>query len=130
MLYFLVAFVAFSAFKQWNPMFGPQAAIHYSDDSSPSTYPHHCYHHTQTCTTYDTFHSLDLTLDDNSLRSVSHLHYIAAAAHKTDNPGCTSHNLGCMTHNPGLTAHSPGHMTCNHSHMTHNPDLTTHNPSV
>jgi hypothetical protein len=122
MLYFLVAFVAFCAFKQWNPMFGPQAATRYLADSSscppanscPSTYHHHCYHHAQTSTMYDTFPSLDLTLDDNSFRSVLHLHYVAAVAADTHNLGCTAINLGHMTNNLGLTTHNPG---CT---MTHN----------
>jgi hypothetical protein len=129
MLYFLVAFVAFCAFKQWNPMFqvGPQAGTHYLADSSscppansrPSTYRHHHYHHAQTSTMYDTFLSLDLTLDDNSFRSVSHLHYVAAVVADTHNLGCTTTiNLCHMTYNPGLTTHNPSHMTHNLGHIS------------
>ena len=91
MLYFLVAFIAFSAFKQWNAMFGLQAAIQCSDDSCPSSYPYHqvCYTHTM----FDTFPSLDMTLDDDSLGFIWHLYYATAAGHKTHNPGCMTHML-------------------------------------
>ena len=79
-------------------MFDSQAAIHCLDSSCLSMYPRHYYGYTQTCTTYDTFPNLDLTLDDTSLRSIWHLNYVATG-HKTHNSGHITHNLGRMTHN-------------------------------
>src|ERR1700678_3221658 len=120
MLYFLVAFTAFNVLKQWNPMFGPQAGIHYSDDSCPSTIPHHLHQYTPTCTTYNTFPGLKLTLDDSSLGSILHLYYVAMA--KARNPGCTTHNHspGPMTHNLGRITESrscPLSIQCHHLMM-------------
>ena len=112
MLYLLVAFIAFSAFKQWTYMFDSQAAIHCLDSSCLSTYPRHYYGYTQTCTTYDTFPNLDLTLDDTSLRSIWHLNYVATGR-KTHNPGHMTHNSGHITHNLGCMTHNPGHFTHN-----------------
>ena len=106
MLYFLVAFIALTAIKQWNPFFGPQAAFHHSDDSCPSTYAHHSYHNAATCAMYNSFLNIDLTLDHNLMGSIWCLYYIAA---------------GFNTHNTGHTAHNKGHTTHNHAgHMTHN----------
>lgn len=126
MLYFLVTFVAFCAPKQWNPMFGPQTATNYLADSScrppanscPSMYHYHRYHYAQTSTMCDTFPSLDLTLDVNSFRSVSHPHYVAAVAADTHNLGCTTVNLCHMTYNPGHMTHNPGRMTHNLGHIS------------
>lgn len=84
-------------------MFGPESVIHHFNDSCPSKYPLQCYHDTWTCAMYDTFPNLDLTLDDDSLRSIWHLYYVAAG-HKT-------HKLGLMTHN-----HNTGRMTQNKSY--------------
>ena len=52
MLYFLVAFIAFSAFQLWNSLFGHQAVIQCSNDSCSSTCSHH-YRYTWTCTMQD-----------------------------------------------------------------------------
>ena len=104
MLNILVAFVAFHVLKQWNSMFGPQPAIHYLDDSCPSTNPHHPYRYTPTCTIYNSFPSLNQTLDDDSLGSILQLCYVAMA--KARNPGCTTHN------------HTSGPVTCNLGHIT------------
>src|SRR6266446_4533135 len=93
MLYFLVAFIAFSAFELWNPMLGPQAAFQCSDDSCLSAFPHQGSHYTRTCTAYDCFPD-----DDSSLGNISHFYYVTAG-HKTHNPGCMTHNFGGMTHN-------------------------------
>ena len=111
MLYFLVAFVAFSAFQLWNSLFGHQAVIQCSNDSCSSTYSHH-YRYTWTCTMQDSFPDLDLTLDDNSLVSISHLYYVAAA-HKSHNSGHITHSDSDMTHN---LCCDPRCMTCNPSH--------------
>ena len=131
MLYFLVAFIAFSAFQLWNSLFDHQAVIQCCNDSCPSTYSHH-YRYTWTCTMQDSFPDLDLTLDDNSLVSIWHLYYVAAA-HKSHNSGHITHSDSDMTHNPCC---DPGCMTCNPSHnpgcMTHdsfhNPGHITRNP--
>jgi hypothetical protein len=98
MLYFLVAFIALTAIKQWNPLFSPQAVVHPLDDSCPSTYPHHHYHNTATCAMYNSFPNLDLILDDNLMGSIWHL-YDMVTGRKTHNAGCMVHNAGCTTHN-------------------------------
>ena len=98
MLYFLVTFIALTAIKNWNPLFIPQDAIDPSADSCPSTYPHHRYHNTVTCTMYNSFPNLNLSLDNNLTGSVWH-HYDMAAGPKTHNTGCMTHNTGCITHN-------------------------------
>src|ERR1700678_943251 len=96
MLYFLVAFIAFSAFKQWNPIFDPQTHTRRSDHARPSTYPLHGYRYTRPYAMYGTFPNLDPTLDDNSLGSIWQLYYVAAGR-KTHNPGCKTHSAGHMT---------------------------------
>ena len=47
----------------------------------------------------DSFPDLDLTLDDNSLVSIWHLYYVAAA-HKSHNSGHITHSDSDTTHNP------------------------------
>src|ERR1700679_2370384 len=101
MLYFIVTFIALTAIKNWNPLFIPQDVIDPSADSCPSTYPHHRYHNTVTCTMYNSFPNLNLSLDNNLMGSVWHL-YDMAAGPKTHNTGCMTHNVGCMTHNTGF----------------------------
>ena len=134
MLYFLVAFIAFSAFKQWNPIFDPQHAIRRSDLTCPSTYPLHGYRYTRPYAMYGTFPNLDLTLDDNSLGSIWQLYYVAAGR-KTHNPGCKTHSAGRMTQNKSyalvVQCHyrsTPGCMTSVSSKWHHNitsgPDMT------
>ena len=117
MLYFLVTFIALTTIKNWNPLFIPQDVIHPSADSCPSTYPHHHYHNTATCTMYNSFPNLNLSLDNNLMGSISHLYDIAT--------GPKTHNTGCMTHNTAgrVTLHTfelsiqsdyslmPGYMT-------------------
>ena len=107
MLYFLVAFITFCVFKQWNPMFSP--VIHSLDDSCPTRYG---YHYTWTSTVYHTFPILDPTLDKNTLGSIWQFYYVATS-HNIQNP-----NPGCITHKPSRTIHNPGHMTHNLGRMT------------
>ena len=66
----------------------------------------------------DSFPDLDLTLDDNSLVSIWHLYYVAAA-HKSYNSGHITHSDSNMTHNPCC---DPGCMTRNR-----NPGCMTRN---
>ena len=94
MLYFLVAFIALTTIKQWNPLFTPHAAFLRPDDSHPSAYPLHGHHNTATCATYDSVPNLDLTLDVNSMGSNWHFYFIPA---------------GLKTHTTGDTA--VGHVT-------------------
>ena len=96
MLYFLVVLTAFNALKQWSPVFGPQATFHYSVGFCPSTNPHHLLRYTPACTMYNTFPSLELTLNDDSLGSILHLYHVGLA--DACNPGFTTHNR-----NPGFT---------------------------
>ena len=91
MLNFLVTFVVLMAV--------PRAVIHPSDDSCLSTYPHHSYHNTAACTMYNSFHSLDLTLDGDLMGSIQVWHFYNMAA------GCMTHNAGPKTHN------AAGHVT-------------------
>ena len=141
MLYFPVVFAAFNILKQWSPMFGPQATIHYSGGFCPSTNPHHHYY-TPTCTIYNTFPSLKLTLEDDSLGSILSFYVGMANAR---NPGCTTRNYnpGPVTlnmanaRNPGITTRNcnpgcttcncnPGSVTCNMANA-HNPGFTIYN---
>ena len=89
MLYPSVAFIAFLAIKQWDPLPGHHAVTCCSDESSCS------YHDTL----HNSFFNFNLTLD-NTVMGYS------ATGHKI----C---NAGPMTHNAGLTTHSPhtGHTT-------------------
>jgi hypothetical protein len=108
MLYFLVAFIALTVIKQWNPSFSPQAAnyqVCHSDDSRPSTYPLHGYHNTYV---HDSFPNINLPLDHNLMGSIWPPSYIAS--------GCKTHNtsyasfIECRCHLiPGCTA---SHPTC------------------
>ena len=121
MIFFLVAFLALTAFKQCYPLFRPQATISCSETYHPSSSClHHDYNHDET---YDSFSNNDVA------GSILHLYYIAAG-HKTQvtgsmthNPGRMTHNLGRMTHNPGRMTHNPGCMT--HSCMTCIPGCMT-----
>ena len=101
MLYLLVAFIALTAIRQWNPLFSPQAAIHRSNDRHPSTYARHSHHNMATCTMYDSFPNLDLALDINSMGSNWHFSYTPT--------GLKTHTVGCMTHTASDTA--VGHVT-------------------
>ena len=117
MLYFLVVLTAFNALKQWSPVFGPQATFHYSVGFCLLTNTHHLLRYTPACTMYNTFPSLELTLDDDSLSSILHLYYVGLA--NACNPGFTTHNR-----NPGFTT-----CNCNSGFTTRNcnPDFTTRN---
>jgi len=106
MLYILVALIALTAIKQWNPLFSPQAAIHRSDDYA-STCAHRGCHNMLTCTTYDSFPNIDLTLDVNSVGSNWHLYHIPT--------GLETHTVGCVTHTAGCTTHTA------FSHVTQHP---------
>ena len=103
MLCFLVAFIALTGIKQWNPLFCPQAAIHFLYDSPESIYPYnpHPYCNSITCATYDSFPYLDQRLDNRlTHRSIRHI-YSVAAGHKTHHTYALS--IQCHYHlMPGL----------------------------
>ena len=104
MFYFLVAFIALTAIKQWNPLFRPQAAVYCSFDSCLSAYKNGF--HVTTCPMDgNTFPYLDLSLKTNSMKSILHPYYIVT--------GLMTHNTSLMTHsNVGRTTHNmAGHMT-------------------
>ena len=139
MLYFLVVLTAFNALKQWSPVFGPQATFHYSVGFCPLTNTHHLLRYTPACTMYNTFPSLELTLDDDSLGSILHLYYVGLA--NACNPGFTTRNCDpgpvarSMSNacNPGFTTRNrnPGFTTRNRNPgfttRNHNPGFTTCN---
>ena len=119
MLYFLVTFIALTAIRQWNPLFSPRAVIYSSDDSCLFTYPRHRYYNTATCAMYNSFPSLDLTLDDDLMGSIQVWHlYNMAAGHKTHNTGCMTHNAGRKTHNIGCMTHNTAGQVTQHTFVS------------
>jgi hypothetical protein len=87
MLYFLVAFIALTTIKQWIPFIHSSAFVLYPPI------------HLDYPTTYDSFSSVDRTLDHNTMGSISHLYYFTAGCKTHITGPMTHHNAGCMTHN-------------------------------
>ena len=125
MLYCLVVLTAFNTLKEWIPVLGPQATLHHSVGFCPLTNPHHHLRYTPACTMYNTFPSLEPTLDDDSLGSILHLYYVGLA--NACNPGCTFCNMADAC-NPGFTTRNcdPGPVTHSMSNAC-NPCFTTRN---
>ena len=112
MLYFLIAFLALTAFTEWNSLFIPPAAI-CSYHTHLSMYKHG-YHNTVTCC-IEEIPNLDLTLEKDVIKSILSLFYLSSGhkthncdtGYKTHNAGLITHsNYGCKTHNTGLMTHS------------------------
>jgi hypothetical protein len=140
MFYFLFAFIALTAIKQWNLLFNTQAAVYCSYDSCLTTYEHHYWNTTICAMDENMFLDLNQSLQNNSMTSTWHFCYIgtgyrtynislmtAGMTHNTagrvihKTAGHMTHNtVGCMTHKIAAykTQHTLIHNTA--THMTHN----------
>ena len=113
MLYFLVAFIALTTIKQWNPLFSNQTTIDCS--TSPlSKYHNHGYRY-MAGMAYN-FPSID----HHSMGCIESFYGITAG-HKTHIPGHKTHIYSLKTHNFSHTTagHEIQYIQCHYSLMTH-----------